>query len=248
MSGTSNRVALITGGGTGVGRATALALARRGYDLAINYSRSAQEAEETAAAARQHGVRAITLACDVADDGQVRQMLARCGQGLGRLDVLVNNAGTTYFVDHRDLEGLTEAMWDRILAVNLKGPYFVTRAAVPLLEASGGGAIVNVASVAGIAGSGSSIAYAASKGGLITMTRSLARALAPQIRVNAVCPGPIHSRWLAGHEKMIEAAVAVTPLARASTPDEIADVIVFLACDAAMMTGQAVVVDGGRTM
>jgi 3-oxoacyl-[acyl-carrier protein] reductase len=241
-------VALITGGGTGVGRATALALARRGYDLAINYSRSAQEAEETAAAARQHGVRAITLACDVADDGQVRQMLARCGQELGRLDVLVNNAGTTYFVEHRDLEGLTEAMWDRILAVNLKGPYFVTRAAVELLRASGGGAIVNVASVAGIAGSGSSIAYAASKGGLITMTKSLARALAPQIRVNAVCPGPIRSRWLAGREAMIEAALAVTPLARASTPEEVADVIVFLACDAGMMTGQAVVVDGGRTM
>jgi 3-oxoacyl-[acyl-carrier protein] reductase len=248
VSGTSSRVALITGGGTGVGRATALALAQRGYDVAINYSRSAQEAEETAAAARQHGVRAITLAADVADDAQVRQMVARCGEVLGRLDVLVNNAGTTYFVDHHDLEGLTEAMWDRILAVNLKGPYFVTRAAVELLRASGGGAVVNVASVAGIAGSGSSIAYAASKGGLITMTKSLARALAPQIRVNAVCPGPILSRWLVGHEAMIEAALKVTPLGRASTPQEVAAVIVFLACDAAMVTGQAVVVDGGRTM
>lgn len=248
MSKANSPVALITGGGTGVGRATALALAQRGYDLALNYSRSAQEAEETAAAARQQGVRAITVQCDVADDAQVRQMLARCGQELGRLDVLVNNAGMTYFVEHRDLEGLTEAMWDRILAVNLKGPFFVTRAAAELLRASGGGSIVNVASVAGIAGSGSSIAYAASKGGLITMTKSLARALAPHIRVNAVCPGPILSRWLVGHEEMIQAALAVTPLARASTPEEIAEVIVFLACDAAMMTGQAVVVDGGRTM
>jgi 3-oxoacyl-[acyl-carrier protein] reductase len=230
-----------------VGRATVLRLAQRGYDVAINYSRSAEEAEATAAAAREHGVRAVTLACDVSQDAQVRQMIAQCHEALGRLDVLVNNAGTTYFVDHRDLEGLTEAMWDRILAVNLKGPYFVTRAAAGLLRDSRG-SVVNVASVAGIAGSGSSIAYAASKGGLITMTKSLARALAPEVRVNAVCPGPILSRWLVGHEAMIEAALKVTPLGRASTPEEVADVIVFLACDAAMVTGQAVVVDGGRTM
>jgi 3-oxoacyl-[acyl-carrier protein] reductase len=230
-----------------VGRATVLRLAQRGYDVAINYSRSAEEAEATAAAAREHGVRAVTLACDVSQEAQVRQMIAQCHEALGRLDVLVNNAGTTYFVDHRDLEGLTEAMWDRILAVNLKGPYFVTRAAAGLLRDSRG-SVVNVASVAGIAGSGSSIAYAASKGGLITMTKSLARALAPEVRVNAVCPGPILSRWLVGHEAMIEAALKVTPLGRASTPEEVADVIVFLACDAAMVTGQAVVVDGGRTM
>jgi 3-oxoacyl-[acyl-carrier protein] reductase len=224
-----------------------LRLAQRGYDVAINYSRSAEEAEATAAAAREYGVRAVTLACDVSQEAQVRQMIAQCHEALGRLDVLVNNAGTTYFVDHRDLEGLTEAMWDRILAVNLKGPYFVTRAAAGLLRDSRG-SVVNVASVAGIAGSGSSIAYAASKGGLITMTKSLARALAPEVRVNAVCPGPILSRWLVGHEAMIEAALKVTPLGRASTPEEVADVIVFLACDAAMVTGQAVVVDGGRTM
>lgn len=247
MSGTNSRAALVTGGGTGVGRATVLRLAQRGYDVAINYSRSAEEAEATAAAAREHGVRAVTLACDVSQEAQVRQMIAQCHEALGRLDVLVNNAGTTYFVDHRDLEGLTEAMWDRILAVNLKGPYFVTRAAAGLLRDSRG-SVVNVASVAGIAGSGSSIAYAASKGGLITMTKSLARALAPEVRVNAVCPGPILSRWLVGHEAMIEAALKVTPLGRASTPEEVADVIVFLACDAAMVTGQAVVVDGGRTM
>jgi 3-oxoacyl-[acyl-carrier protein] reductase len=247
VSGTNSRAALVTGGGTGVGRATVLRLAQRGYDVAINYSRSAEEAEATAAAAREHGVRAVTLACDVSQDAQVRQMIAQCHEALGRLDVLVNNAGTTYFVDHRDLEGLTEAMWDRILAVNLKGPYFVTRAAAGLLRDSRG-SVVNVASVAGIAGSGSSIAYAASKGGLITMTKSLARALAPEVRVNAVCPGPILSRWLVGHEAMIEAALKVTPLGRASTPEEVADVIVFLACDAAMVTGQAVVVDGGRTM
>ncbi|HEX5104891.1 MAG TPA: SDR family oxidoreductase [Pirellulaceae bacterium] len=242
------KVALITGGGTGVGRSTTLQLAQRGYNVAVNYSRSQDEAEATAAEAGEHGVRSIAVACDVSDDLQVRAMVEQCRREFGRLDVLVNNAGTTHFVPHTSLEELTEDKWDRILAVNLKGPFFVSRAAIPLMQASGGGSIVNVASVAGVAGSGSSIAYAASKGGLITMTKSLAKAFAPQIRVNAVCPGVIISRWLEGHEDMVEAALKITPLKRASSTDDIADVIVFLACDAGMMTGQALVVDGGRTM
>jgi 3-oxoacyl-[acyl-carrier protein] reductase len=248
MPGPIGKVALITGGGTGVGRAAALQLAARGFDVAINYSRSQGEAESCVAAAREQGVRAIAIACDVSDDKQVRGMIERCGSEFGRLDVVVNSAGMTHFVPHADLEQMTEAKWDEILAVNLKGPFFVCRAAIPLLKASGGGAIVNVASVAGIAGAGSSIAYAASKGGLITLTKSLAKAFAPEIRVNAVCPGVILSRWLDGHEDMIESAIKITPLRRASTTDDIADVITFLACDAGMMTGQAVVVDGGRTM
>ena len=130
----------------------------------------------------------------------------------------------------------------------MKGPFFVSRAAIPLIRESGGGSIVNVASVAGVAGAGSSIAYAASKGGLITMTKSLAKAFAPEIRVNAVCPGVIISRWLGDHQDMIDKALEITPLQRASTTDDIAAVITFLACDAGMMTGQALVVDGGRTM
>jgi 3-oxoacyl-[acyl-carrier protein] reductase len=242
------KVALITGGGTGVGRATTLQLAERGYDVAINYSRSKDDAEATAAEARKQGVRAIAVACDVADDSQSRAMIDRCQAEFGRLDVLVNNAGTTFFVKHSDLDEMTEERWDRILDVNLKGPFFVSRAAIPLMRAGGGGSIVNVASVAGIAGSGSSIAYAASKGGLITMTKSLAKAFAPDIRVNAVCPGPIISRWLEDHQDMVEAAIKLTPLKRASTTDDIADAVTFLACDAGMMTGQALVVDGGRTM
>ena len=248
MSDSTGKVALITGGGTGVGRAAVLQLADRGYGVAINYSRSKDEAESCAAAARERGVRAVAIGCDVSDDAQVRVMVGRCSREFGRLNVVVNSAGMTHFVPHTDLEQMTEAKWDEILAVNLKGPFFVCRAAIPLMKASGGGAIVNVASVAGIAGSGSSIAYAASKGGLITMTKSLAKAFAPDIRVNAVCPGPIISRWLEGHEEMVESAIKITPLKRASTTDDIADVITFLACDAGMMTGQAVVVDGGRTM
>jgi 3-oxoacyl-[acyl-carrier protein] reductase len=244
----TNKAALVTGGGTGVGRSVTLQLAERGYHVAINYSRSQDDAETTANEAREHGVRAVTIACDVADDTAVRGMIERCRQEFGRLDVVVNNAGTTHFVQHTDLEAMTEDKWDRILGVNLKGPFFVSRAAIPLLRASGAGSIVNVASVAGVAGSGSSIAYAASKGGLITLTKSLAKAFAPDIRVNAVCPGVIISRWLEGHEDMVEAALKITPLKRASTTDDIADVVTFLACDAGMMTGQALIVDGGRTM
>ena len=245
---TASKVALITGGGTGVGRATTLQLAERGYDVVVNYSRSKDDAEATAADAREKGVHAITVACDVADDNQVRAMIDRCQQEFGRLDVLVNNAGMTFFVKHTDLDEMTEERWDRILDVNLKGPFFTSRAAIPLMRSGGGGSIVNVASVAGIAGSGSSIAYAASKGGLITMTKSLAKAFAPEIRVNAVCPGPIISRWLQGHQDMVAAAIKLTPLKRASTTDDIADAVTFLACEAGMMTGQALVVDGGRTM
>lgn len=244
----ADQVALITGGGTGVGRATTLQLAARGYHVVVNYSRSSDDAESTAAAARELGVRALAIACDVSSDAGVRDMLARCQSEFGRLDVLVNNAAVTQFINHADLEAMTEEKWDRIFDVNLKGAFFVTRAAMPLLQAAGAGAIVNVASTAGVAGAGSSIAYAASKGALITLTKSLARAFASQVRVNAVCPGVIVSRWLDDHPEMIEAAIKVTPLKRASTTDDIADVITFLACDAGMMTGQALVVDGGRTM
>ncbi|MDX1943832.1 MAG: glucose 1-dehydrogenase [Pirellulaceae bacterium] len=248
MTDHSIKSALITGGGTGVGRGTALALAKRGYSVAINYSRSKDAAEATAAEATALGVKAIAIQCDVSSDEQVRGMVGRCREEFGRLDVVVNSAGTTHFVPHTDLEAMSEDKWDEILAVNLKGPFFVCRAAIPLMREHGGGSIVNVASVAGLAGQGSSIASAASKGGLITLTKSLARAFAPDIRVNAVCPGVILTRWLDEHQDMIDAAVKITPLKRASTSDDIAGAIEFLACDAGMMTGQALVIDGGRTM
>lgn len=248
MTEAKQRVALVTGGGTGVGRATSLQLAERGFHVVVNYSRSREEAEETVADVRKRGVDAVPWQCNVANDAAVREMIDACHRKWGRLDVVVNNAGTTHFIPHQNVEALTEPMWDEILAVNLKGPFFVSRAAIPVMRASGGGSIVNVASVAGVAGVGSSIAYAASKGGLITMTKSLARAFAPDIRVNAVCPGVILSRWLDDHPEMIAAALPVTPLKRASSTDDVADVVTFLACDAGMMTGQALVVDGGRTM
>lgn len=242
-----NKVVLITGGGTGVGRAAALQLAQQGFDVVINYSRSADDAEETRLAVEQLGRRALTIKCDVSKDVEARAMLKRCEEQFGRIDGLVNNAGTTHFVELVDLEGMTEAMWDDILNVNLKGAFFVSRAAVPLMKQTGG-SIVNVASIAGMTGAGSSIAYAASKGGMITLSKSLAQALAPSIRVNSVCPGVIISRWLKDHQAMVDRAVEATPLQRASSTDDVADAITFLISSGKMVTGQSIVVDGGYTL
>jgi 3-oxoacyl-[acyl-carrier protein] reductase len=242
-----DRVALVTGSATGIGRATAWRLAERGFAVTVNYAKSKAEAEETAEGVRSRGAKVLVHAANVADDSAVRALVQRTTAEFGGLDVLVNSAGTTHFIPHSDLEGLTEAIWDEILAVNLKGTFFACRAAMPYLKARQG-AIVNVTSVAGLAGSGSSVAYAASKGAVNTLTKSLARAFAPEVRVNAVAPGPVQTRWLADHQDMVEQAMTLTPLKRPATPDDIADTILFLAETTTLMTGQVLVVDGGRTM
>jgi 3-oxoacyl-[acyl-carrier protein] reductase len=241
------RVALVTGSATGIGRSVAWRFAERGFAVAVNYSKSKEEAEETADGVRQRGAEALVFPANVADDTAVRAMVERTVEEFGGLDVLVNNAATTYFIPHVDLEGLTAQVWDDILGVNLKGTFFACRAAMPSLRARRG-TIVNVASVAGVAGSGSSIAYAASKGAVITLTKSLAKAFAPEVRVNAVAPGPVQTRWLADHQDMVQEAMKSTPLKRPATPDDIADVTLFLAVGTSLMTGQVVVVDGGRTI
>ena len=177
-------------------------------------------------------------------------MAAAIDAEFGCLDALVNCAGTTEFVQHEDLEGMTEEAWDRILAVNTKGPFFVVRACIPLLKRQAQAAIVNVASVAGISGAGSCLAYCASKGALNTMTKSLARALAPEIRVNAVCPGPIDSGWLRRGmtEQQMKNRVENFPIPRLAQPDDVVDAIHYLATGTSLTTGQILVVDGGRTM
>lgn len=244
------KVVLVTGGATGVGRACAKQFAQRGLDVVINFSKSQREADETLEELKSFPVSSMALQCDVSDDSAVRSMLSTIESRFGRLDVLVNNAAMTHFVEHSNLEGITEAMWDRILNVNLKGPFFVTRAAAKLLTAGEGGAVVNVSSVAGTTGLGSSIAYCASKAGLNTMTKSLARVLAPKVRVNAVCPGPIDSRWIReGNPNWnIEKMVANYPLPKASQPNDIADAVLFFALGTSMATGQLLTVDGGQTL
>jgi len=247
MTGTVRKVALVTGSATGVGRAAVLRFAREGYAVAVNFSRSEAEARQTLADARDLGAPAILSQCDVANDRAVRSMVKQCVDELGGLDVLVNNAGTTHFIPHADLEAVTEKVWEDILGVNVKGTFSCCRAAMPHLRERKGN-IVNVTSVAGLQGHGSSIPYAASKAAINCMTQSLARAFAPQVRVNAVAPGPILTRWLADHADMLEQAVRETPLGRAAQPEDVADVIWFLASGTSLMTGQVVVVDGGRTM
>jgi 3-oxoacyl-[acyl-carrier protein] reductase len=241
------RAALVTGSATGIGRAVAWGLAERGYAVTVNYSRSKTEAEETAAGVRKRGAKVLVVGASVADDTAVRAMVDKTVSEFGGLDVLVNNAGTTHFIPHADLEAVTDAVWDDILGVNVKGTFYGCRAAMPHLKERRGN-IVNIASVAGIGGSGSSVAYAASKGAVITMTKSLARAFAPEVRVNAVAPGPVQTRWLADHQDMVAQAMDATPLKRPATPEDVADVTLFLALGTTLMTGQVVVVDGGRTM
>jgi 3-oxoacyl-[acyl-carrier protein] reductase len=247
MSDTSRKVALVTGSATGIGRATAVRLAREGLAVAVNYSRSQKEAEETLALVQSHGGPALLCQANVADAAAVRAMVDRCVIELGGLDVLVNNAGTTHFIDHTDLDALTDEVWDDILGVNLKGTFYCCRAALPALQERSG-SIVNVTSVAGLQGHGSSIPYAASKAALNCMTKSLARAFAPQVRVNAVAPGPVLTRWLAQHMEQVERSLLATPMRRAAMPEDIADAIAFLAVGSSLVTGQVLVVDGGRTM
>ena len=245
------KVALVTGSAVGVGRAAAVAFARRGANVTVNYTRSADEAAVTRDLCRSEGVDALAIAADVSRDGECRRLVAETVERFGRLDVLVNNAGFTQFVSFDDLEGLTEEIWERVLRTNVMGAFFCARAAVPHLRRQGAGAIVNVASIAGILGLGSSIAYAASKAALINMTRALARTFGPEIRVNAVAPGAIDTRWLRqgmgekGYEALEASLRTTTPLERVSSPDDVADAIVWLAAGAAMTTGETLIVDGG---
>jgi 3-oxoacyl-[acyl-carrier protein] reductase len=246
----AGKVAIVTGGGTGVGRATALELGRRGCSVVVDYSRSAREAEQTAEEVAALGVRAIPVQADVADDAACRHLVERTVRELGRLDVLVNNAGRTVFVPHAQLEGVGLDDWHRILDVNLIGPFQLARAARGPMEAAGAGAIVNVSSVAGLAGVGSSIPYCASKAGLNILTVILARTLAPRIRVNAVAPGFITGRWLAeglgaAYEPVKKAMEARSPLGRVCAPEDVAAAILSLIAGSDLVTGQVLPVDGG---
>jgi 3-oxoacyl-[acyl-carrier protein] reductase len=243
----SQKVALVTGSATGVGRACAARFARLGFAVVVNYSKSEAEAAETAELVRAAGAPVLVCRATVGDDAAVRAMVAQAVATFGGLDVLVNNAGTTHFVPHTDLDALTDAVWDDIFQVNVKGTFYACRAALPHLKARSG-SIVNVTSVAGLSGQGSSIPYCASKAALNCVTLSLARAFGPEVRVNAVAPGPILTRWLAGREAHVAKYLEQAPLGRAADPDDIADAVVYLATGTTLTTGQVLVVDGGRTM
>ncbi|WP_427913185.1 SDR family NAD(P)-dependent oxidoreductase [Ramlibacter sp. MMS24-I3-19] len=244
------KTALVTGSGTGVGAATALQLAQRGWNVVINYSRSADEAQQSAAACRDAGADVLLQQADVADDAQCRALVDATVARWGRLDALVNNAGVSVFGQAASWDALDATAFQKILGVNTVGTFQMVRAAVPHLQAVQG-CIVNVSSVAGSLGIGSSVPYIASKGALNAMTLHLARALAPDIRVNAVCPGLITSRWFsrgmgeAAYDKVRAAYEADVPLGRACTPEDVAEAIVWLVDGARTVTGELLLLDSG---
>lgn len=247
-------VAIITGSSSGAGAATAKLLAERGWNVLINYASKAEAAEAVAAACREAGTDALVQQGNVAQDADCRALAQAAVDRWGRIDALVNNAGTTKFCDHADLEGLSAEDFQHIYAVNTIGAYQMTRAVAPTMQAAGQGSIVNTASIAGVMGVGSSIAYAASKGALITMTKSLARALGPSIRVNAVCPGFIKGEWLrqglgeARYNKMVESLESSTPLQRVCDPEDVADAIYYFVAHARLVTGETLLLDGGANL
>jgi NAD(P)-dependent dehydrogenase (short-subunit alcohol dehydrogenase family) len=247
------KVAIVTGGGTGIGRAVSLRLAGAGARAVIvNYSRSSADAKATVDEVTALGSEGLVHQADISDESAVKAMVATTIDRFGRLDVLVNSAGTTHVIAHPDLDALTDEVWNEILGVNLKGTFYCCRAAAPELRKTKG-AIVNVTSIAGYRATGTSIAYAVSKAGVLQLTRALALALAPDVRVNSVSPGLVASRWL--RQRMGDEAVdaqessfaAATPLGVIANPDHIAQaVMAFIEND--MITGQDVVVDGGKNV
>lgn len=240
-------VALVTGGGTGIGKSTVLKLAKLGYRVAINYSKSHNDAQATLDKVKSEGGLGLIVQGNVANEAQVRSMVAAVIDSWGRLDVLVCNAGTTHFVNYSDLDALTDGVWDDIFRVNVFGTFYCVKQCMPHLIKSNG-SVVLVTSVAGITGLGSSIPYAVSKGALNTLTKSLAKTFGPSVRVNAVAPGPVLTRWLEGHEERVNDYLKQTPLGKACEGDDVADAIVYLATGTRLTTGQILVVDGGRTM
>jgi len=247
------KTAIVTGSATGIGASVAIGLARRGANIVVNYSKSAKEAEETTEKVRKEGVDARLVQGNVAEDADCRKMAKTALDAWGRIDILVNNAGTTRIVEHRNLEGLSDEDFIRMYSVNVIGGFHMIRACAEALRAGKDGSVVNVSSTAGLSGTGSSVAYAASKGALNTMTLSLAKALAPEIRVNAVCPGFVATRWfsdLAGEEtfkKMVANMEATLPLKRAADADEIAKTVLFLCGpESRHLTGELIRIDAGR--
>ncbi|WP_133490009.1 SDR family NAD(P)-dependent oxidoreductase [Alcanivorax sp. 24] len=246
-----NAVALITGSSSGIGAATARLFAEYGCNVVINYSRNEAGAQKVADDCRALGVEALVVQADVSRDEDCQALVQATLDQFGRLNILVNNAGTTLFCAHENLDGLSADDFLNIYRVNTVGPYQMVRAAEKALRDSGVAHVVNMASIAGLAGVGSSIAYAASKGALLTMTKSLARVMGPQVRVNAICPGFVQGEWLAqglGQERydaLLEQTKRGAALNDAASPETVAQAVLGLVIGGDLSTGEALLVDGG---
>src|SRR6266516_7526351 len=245
----SRKVALVTGAATGIGAAAVLALARAGYDVVVNYSSSEKAARETAAQAEKLGAKTLVIKCDVADEAGVRAMLVSVKKTFGRLDVLINNAGTTASWKPKDLDTLSLEEWDRVFAVNVRGLFQVTRAAAPMLKEAKG-CIVNTASIVGLRPGPQPLPYAASKAAVVNLTKTLAYNLGPDVRVNAVAPGWMEGDWMQRmlkdkYEELMGRRAKLTPLGRCVTAEDVAQTMMSLVQANRFVTGEVVVIDGG---
>ena len=250
----NGKVGVVTGSSSGVGAATAKLLASLGASVVVNYMHGADAAQAVVDEIQADGGSAVAVQADVRSDAACRRLIQSAVDEFGHLEILVNNAGMTHFIAHNDLEAVTDEVWDDIIGANLRGVFNCTRAATPHMRAAGEGAVVNVSSVAGAGGGGSSIPYAASKAGVNVITKSLARVLGPEIRINTIAPGFIEGRWLrgglgedtyeAGRKRLGETA----PLRGVATPETCADAIVALIERNVFVTGQTITVDGGATL
>ena len=243
----SGKVAIVTGGGTGLGRAISLRFAREGAAVAVNYFQSKQQALEVAEEIKGLGGQAAAIQADVSRDSEARRLIQEAVSRFGRLDMLVNSAGWTKRIPHHDLEKLSEEILEKTWAVNVKAPIYCIRAAVPHLRKNSGGSIINITSNAAFLADGSSVIYCASKAALTSITKSLARALAPEIRVNAISPGFVDTGFAQLPQEIRKQLKAQFPLCRPIETEDIADAAVFLAADANATIGQTLLVDGGLT-
>ena len=238
-----NRVALVTGGGTGLGREIALGLAREGMSVVVNYSRSRGDAQATVADLESLGVRAQAIQADVSPPAEARRLVSDCLDAFGRLDALVNNAGRTAIVPMSDLDGVSDDDWDAIMGLNVKSPWILARAAADALRANHG-SIVNVSSISGLRPAGSSLAYCVSKAALLHLTRCLAVAMAPEVRVNAIAPGFMPTRWGMRFGDALDSIAASSPLERLVPAEDAARAAVELIRNESI-TGETIVIDAG---
>ncbi|MCM3759610.1 glucose 1-dehydrogenase [Alkalihalobacillus oceani] len=238
------KVAIVTGSSSGIGRMIALRLAMEGVNITINYSSSKDRADEVKAEIEKLGVKCIVVQGSVADERTAEKLVNETLTAFGQIDILVNNAGTTHFVEHDDLQGMRSEYWDNMMGVNVKGMFFCCRAASDQLRRQKG-CIINITSVAGQTGLGSSIGYAASKAAANSITKSLARVLAPEVRVNSLAPGVVATRWIEGHEKQMKELSEATPLGRMATPEDVAEAAFGLIAHSPFVTGEILRVDGG---
>lgn len=249
MNPAPTKAALVTGASSGIGRAAAIALAGAGYDVAVNYGGNADGAQATAAACAKAGARTLVVQADVADDAAVRAMLGQVEDAFGRLDVLINNAGTTLPTPPKDLDAVDVEQWRRVFDVNVLGIFLVARAAAPMLRAAQG-CIVNTCSIAGLRPGAQPLAYAASKAAVANLTRTLGGALGPEIRVNAVAPGWIAGEWMErtlgeNYDRLMERRARMTPLKRNVTFEDVAEAMMGFVEGNRFVTGEVMIVDGG---